>query len=186
MHETPLAVLNQGQADAFERAAAVARAELHPEAETNLLMVQQTDVLIGKAARSALELRETWEAAWSELEARMPDEIEIQGMGEHLRVLFARWQTLLSALRQDAMQLAAEGLALPSLPLLEQALEATRRLQDALEKNWPWADRPWLRIDPKMIEESRAAIARGEGKEIGELIRELQGRVRPGSQPANG
>jgi hypothetical protein len=84
------------------------------------------------------------------------------------------------------MELAAAGHSLPSAALLEQALETVRRLQEALEKNWPWADRPWPQIDPKMIEDSRAAIARGEGKDIEEVIRELQSRVRRGSQPGNG
>jgi hypothetical protein len=180
MTETPLAVLNQGQAEAFERAAAAARAERQPAVACQLA-IRHTDALMGKAARSALALHDTWDAAWSDLEERVVEAQEVQEIGAHLRELFSRWNALLASMRQDALDLAARGHDLTSAPLLERALEKVCRLQDMLEKNWPWADRPWLPLDPNKIQESRAAITRGDGKDIEDLMRELQGRVRPGN-----
>jgi hypothetical protein len=181
MAEIPLATLSRGQAEAFERAAEAGRTErkLKVDERRRNGTIRDADTIIGKASRSALELRETWNALWSDLEEHTLDEGDLQKIGELLRDVYGRWHRVLSGMCQDASELTAAGHSLNSTPMLELAILEVERLQVALEKNWPWMERPWLPVDPKLVQESREAIARGEGQSIEELLRDLQGRIQP-------
>jgi hypothetical protein len=156
MIETPLAVLSEGQALAFERAAQALRVQRQQAPAA----VQDTDRVIDKASRSALELRETWYAAWQSVENS--DASELGRLGRLLRDLFSRWHKLLVGMRDDLQGVVAEGHLLLSTPVLLAAIAEVERLQQALEKNWPWPERPYAEADPEMIRQAEAEIARGE------------------------
>lgn len=179
MIDAPLATMNECQADAFQRAADVARTDLgRPEARKAAVALRNLDIVIDKAARSALELRQTWHAIWKDMESAPPGTEELRQTGERLRAGYERWSSILASMKQDAEQLAGRGHSLTSSPLLELAAMEVARLAEALEDNWPWADRPLPRVDNNLVAESRAAIARGEVQDIEDVIRELESRVR--------
>lgn len=180
MIDAPLATMNEHQAEVFEQAAAVARNELGPRmARQQRVALRNLDIIIDKAARHALELRQTWHAIWKDLEETTVGDDELRLTGERLRAGYQRWSRVLANLRKDCEQLASAGHSLTSVPVLELAMVEVARLQEALENNWPWPDRPLPAMSSKLIEDSRAAAARGDVQHIEDLTRELESRVRP-------
>jgi hypothetical protein len=180
MIEAPLATMNEFQAEAFERAAEFARSALVRSLPARRVsLIRQLDMVIEKASRSALELRQSWHAVWKGIEDVQATDEELSEVGNRLRHTYGRWAALLSRLRAGSEQLAAEGHSLTSTPTLDLASAEVQLLTESLEKDWPWPDRPLPAIDQTQINESRAAVARGEVQDIEDLIRDLQNRVRP-------
>jgi hypothetical protein len=176
MIDAPLLTLNEGKAKAFDQAAHAARAASRPAngpRQWTVLMADM-DAIVRDAIHSAHGLRELWEHAWGHVE--LSSDADLQTIGDRLRRLLADWHGLLTGFRQDVAGCQAEGYPAASAADLGPALEEIARLQQALEQNWPWPDRPGPAIDPAMIERGRQEIARGEGQDLEELIREVQGR----------
>jgi hypothetical protein len=120
-----------------------------------------------------------WEAvrrAWGRTrrlatQNRLPD---LQEAGKSMRDLVERWIRLLREVDRVAGKLGRDtGDAIEGRDLLPEAAREARGLLDYLQKTWPWADSPALPLDRKMVEESRAARARGESCDVTALVRSL-------------
>jgi len=176
MIDAPLLTLNEGKAKVFDQAAHAARAASRPangQKQRTALMADM-DAIVRDAIHSAHGLRELWEHAWGHVE--LSSDADLQALGDRLRQLFADWHGLLTRFGQDVASCQAEGRSVSSAADLGPALAEITTLQQALEQNWPWPDRPGPAIDPAMVERGRQEIARGEGQDLEELIREVQGR----------
>jgi len=164
MIETALTTLEDGRALAYDRAARVARAQRQAPGSMQRALsaiINETDRVIKEASLNSLGLRETWFSIWKELDD-FPQFSELTQLGQHLRELYARWQTVLADMRRDVEELASQGHALASTPLLHAAIAEVESLQQTLERDWPWPHQPYTKVDPEMIRKSRAAIASGD------------------------
>jgi hypothetical protein len=62
---------------------------------------------------------------------------------------------------------------------LPEAIREARDLREHVNKTWPWDDRPVLKLDRKMAEESRSARARGESRDVADILAGLQANASP-------
>jgi hypothetical protein len=177
MSQTPLVTLNEGKAEVFKLAVQQACIDdKQANAKGISRFIEELDTVYGKAATEALESRAMWKEAWRVLEDEIRTDGQLEETGCMLRDVYTRWLETLTTLCDVAQGMTARGHPIANETHVRTARAEIERYLGAVETNWPWPDRPWPRIDPKMIEESRAQIARGEGKDIEDLIRELQGR----------
>jgi hypothetical protein len=157
---TTLARLNRNVAIACDSTARMERAA----ARTDF------DALPSSIVAHALECRALYRRAWTELDEGADDEDSLQEAGESVRSAFQEWLDLLTRTAQDCNGHGSHA-------EVNDAIQELSRLLASLERDWPWKDRPWLEVDPKMVEASRAAIARGEYQDAEDLIRELESKV---------
>jgi hypothetical protein len=87
----------------------------------------------------------------------------------------------LSDLRDGAVKpLQKHGYEVENAAQLENTIRELQELKEGIVESWPWSDRELPPVDRAMVAESRAAIKRGEGEPIEDLIRRL------GGDPAKG
>jgi hypothetical protein len=124
------------------------------------------------AAAGKQASRETWDGI---LAGAVTD---TQEAGE---VLFAFWDKCINAvsyLYNAACLLDKQGVSVPDLPRLEEAVAKARRERDESHRTWPWfseADRA----------EVMAEIERGDAVPVEEILRELQSRLAQNASQAN-
>ncbi|MBY0523373.1 MAG: hypothetical protein K2R98_08235 [Gemmataceae bacterium] len=168
MTETPLTAIHQGIVDVFRRAIPAVRAEGAPQE-----LSREMATLIPTIIRNAAGARDLWDDLWKEFEEVPADESDYLRCGNELIGVLNSWHGVLQDLRNTCDALALRGVPVPNSSALRTALQENEQLQALLKKNWPWPDRQELTIDPKMVEESRAAIERGECDDLEDLIRGL-------------
>ena len=79
-------------------------------------------------------------------------------------------------LRNEAVkQLVEENYVVENAAGLEKGIEDLQKFKKDIFKDWPWSNSPLPPVNRKMVAESRAAIARGEGEPIQHVIRRLGG-----------
>jgi hypothetical protein len=78
-------------------------------------------------------------------------------------------------LRDGMVKLVQDhGYEVANASRLERDIEELRSLRKEVIESWRGSDLPPPPVDRKMVEESRAAIARGEGEDIKDLIARLE------------
>jgi hypothetical protein len=68
----------------------------------------------------------------------------------------------------SAQRIAALGYVIDGVAGLADAIREVERLRRESFKTWP--------LNPRQVEESRACAARGEGQDVEDILRELQGQ----------
>jgi hypothetical protein len=102
-------------------------------------------------------------------------------LGRMLDSHFSEALKILTDLRDGPVRLLQEhGHEVENAPQLGRAIEELEELKHGILDDWPWSDRKLPPVDRQMVAESRAAIKRGEGERIEDLIRRLGGTPRPG------
>jgi len=156
-------------------------------------MDYQDPVLIRSHLNSACEmLAETIEAkiqdrrGWPQVAEESCNKIlaEVEGhplenvddIGKKIESLFDQMIGRLTELRdQWVVPLKDRGIEIESAPVLEELIRELRSMKTIKLKDWPWSKLPLPLVNRKMIEASRASLARGEGERIEDLIRRLGG-----------
>jgi hypothetical protein len=146
-----------------------------------LLNYREADAVLARIAADGARLRDAWLEAWEVLETDELSEPFVQDCGERLRRLFTDWRKLMASVQFGAEAMAARGLPLSSMPLLQLAAQQAEQLQKALEDTWPWRDRPGPQAESAMAQRSREQIGRGEGMTVEDAIRELEALRHSGS-----
>jgi hypothetical protein len=101
-------------------------------------------------------------------------------LGRMLESRFSETLTILTDLRDGPVRLLQEhGHEVENAPQLDRAIGEIQELKHGVLDDWPWSDRELPPVDWEMVEASRAAIKRGEGERIEDLIRRLGGVPRP-------
>jgi hypothetical protein len=138
-------------------------------------LIRDLEPLVQRCAEQPCALRQMWEHGWLLL-ANLPDQSDDQRIGETLLSAINGTLETLRQYQQLCDRLEKLGFPVPSAPKLGPAVEEVERIKMSMD-NWPWANRQRPEVDPRMLEESLAAIARGEtGVELAEFIRELEGQ----------
>lgn len=107
-----------------------------------------------------------WErAAWGLLDAnRLPN---VQRTGQHLREALHQALQLLEEVGKSLQWAADQGHKAGNPSLLDDAVKRVQESAAKLEQRWPF-------IDPRQVEQARAALARGEFQTGEDILRELQ------------
>jgi hypothetical protein len=102
---------------------------------------------------------------------------ELDQLGNAIGELFARLAESIGLLKTRWVKLAHDvGTEVPKEPELDAIAVELDGLKGATLNNWPWSSLGLPAVDRAMVERSRAARARGEGKPVEDLIRGLSGR----------
>jgi hypothetical protein len=102
------------------------------------------------------------------------DQDAVQEAGEAVKSAVEVWLGLLNNILSDW----GDTPPLKSFKGVRETVVALQESLDTLNKDWPWKDRPWPKFDPARVAEARAAIARGEGRDLEDLIRDQEGSRR--------
>lgn len=95
-------------------------------------------------------------------------------LGRALGAFFDKLLKGLTDLRDGPVRLLTEdGYELENAPHLERAIRELTDLKNSTLEDWPWSDREPPPLNRKMVADSMAAIARGEGERIEDLIKRL-------------
>jgi len=79
-------------------------------------------------------------------------------------------------LRDGVVRLLQErGYEIANADQLGQSILELQELKKGVLANWPWSNQDLPPVDREMVKRSRAAILRGEGESVEELIRRLGG-----------
>jgi hypothetical protein len=101
---------------------------------------------------------------------------EIDGLGKEIVSGIEKLLNGLVELQDGMVKLLKDhGYEVTNAARLERDIEEMRSLRKEVIESWRGSDLPPPPVDRKMVEESRAAIARGEGEDIKELIARLEG-----------
>jgi hypothetical protein len=112
------------------------------------------------------------EEGLEKLEGKPFENLDI--LGNKVRSKFDESITRMTDLRENLVGLLLqEGHEVKNAPKLDAAIEEMRNLRDEFFKDWPWATRQRPPVNRKMIAESRAAIERGEGESVRDMIHKL-------------
>jgi hypothetical protein len=104
-------------------------------------------------------------------------------LGKGLASRFDKRLQSLTDLRDGSVRALQErGYEVENAPQLERAIEELRELKERTLANWPWTDKELPPVDRNMVAESRAALARGEGERIDDLIGRLAGSPARGGE----
>jgi hypothetical protein len=97
-------------------------------------------------------------------------------VGRELEARFDRLIGWLSRIRTEPVQLLLDrGYEVENVARLDQDIQELRSLKEETLSRWPWSAAALPPVDRNMIAESRAALARGEGERIEDLIQRLKG-----------
>ena len=97
-------------------------------------------------------------------------------VGRGLESRFDEMLKTLIDLRDGPVKLLQEeGHDVENSVQLNRAIEEVQELKKSVLEDWPWSDQELPPVNRQMVAESRAAIKRGEGERIEDLIRRLGG-----------
>jgi hypothetical protein len=97
-------------------------------------------------------------------------------LGRSLESRFDETLKVLTDLRDGPVKsLRDHGYEVGNAAQLDRAVEELQELKSGMLDDWPWSDRELPPVDRQMVAASRAAIKRGEGERIEDLIRRLSG-----------
>jgi hypothetical protein len=95
-------------------------------------------------------------------------------LGQALESRFDETLKVLTDLRDGSVKsLREHGYEVGNAAQLDRAAEELQQLKSGMLDDWPWSDRKLPPVDRQMVAASRAAIKRGEGEQIEDLIRRL-------------
>jgi hypothetical protein len=125
--------------------------------------------------------KEAWRKIWEEHLKGQPFE-NLDDLGKAFESLINKAQVDLVDLRDGPLRILQDlGFAIDNRDEIDRDIEDLRKLKADVLQDWPWSDRVLPPVNRRMVEESRAAVARGEkGDSIKDLIRRLD------DTPANG
>jgi hypothetical protein len=133
-----------------------------------------SDILQSFLGRPKL-IREAWKRIWEESLKGRPFE-NLDDVGREFESVVNKALIDLIDLRDGPLRtLHAHGYDIVNAAQLESDIADLRKLKADVLEDWPWSDRSLPPVDRQMVQESRAAIARGEGERIEDLIRRLGG-----------
>jgi hypothetical protein len=105
---------------------------------------------------------------------------DLQEIGQTVLSLLDRCIHVLEKVAESAEKVARDtGHAIDGREDLSEAIQEAGDLRDRVAKTWPWDERPVLPLDRKMAEASRSARARGESRDVADILAGL----RPESSP---
>ena len=97
-------------------------------------------------------------------------------VGKALESRFEETLKILADLRDGAVKsLQEHEYDVDNADQLERDIEELQKLKKSVLENWPWSNQALPPVDRGMVARSRAAIVRGEGESIDDLIRRLGG-----------
>jgi len=106
---------------------------------------------------------------------------EFDRLGRTLEVVFDKLIEAMSRLKDRWVKLAREsGMEVPRAGELDAAASDLATLRQEILGTWPWSSDGLPPVDRGMIERSRAAIARGEGEPVQDVIRQIAGHSTKG------
>lgn len=106
---------------------------------------------------------------------------EFDRLGTTVEAVFDKLLGSVARLKDRWVTLAHEcGMEVAKEPDLEAAVGELTALRASLFESWPWTSRGLPPVDRAMVERSRAAVARGEGEPVGDIIRRLSGQPTKG------
>lgn len=101
---------------------------------------------------------------------------DLQEAGTTVVDIISRAIRLLGNVGSLAETIASDtGHAIEGRDNVPEALREASELREHVNKTWPWDNRPILKLDRKMAEESRAKRARGESQNVTDILAGLQG-----------
>jgi len=101
---------------------------------------------------------------------------EFDAVGREMAAGFDQSIADLVTLRDGPVSLLMQhGHALENVDRLHETIRELESLKAEVLADWPWSEGLRLPVDRSMVDESRAAILRGEGEPVEELIRRLRG-----------
>jgi hypothetical protein len=123
--------------------------------------------------------RHSLSALWATIKENLKGEAceDYDGLGKWLETRLKDRIEILQSFRDTAEMLKVRDYEVEGAAHLDQELDELQELKSALGR-WPWSSRQLPPVDRKMVAESRASIARGEGEPIEQLIRRLGEAVR--------
>ncbi len=100
---------------------------------------------------------------------------DLQEVGKTMLGLLDRCIHVLGNVAASAEKAAHDtGHAIEGREDLSEAMREAADLRDRVAKTWPWDERPVLPLDRTMAEASRVAQARGESRDVAEILAGLQ------------
>jgi hypothetical protein len=105
---------------------------------------------------------------------------DLQEVGKTMLGLLDRCIHVLGNVAGSAEKVAHDtGHAIEGRENLAEAMREAADLRDRVAKTWPWDERPVLPLDRKMAEASRAAQARGEARDVADILAGLRAETSP-------
>jgi hypothetical protein len=101
---------------------------------------------------------------------------ELEQIRRDMETNLDRFSQALTDLRDEVVRVfVAHGLEVPNAAQLQASIEKLQALKEEVFAGWPRVGQELPPVDRRMVEASRAAIDRGEGERVEELIRRLGG-----------
>jgi hypothetical protein len=120
-----------------------------------------------------LAIRDGWLKIRKELSGRPAEDYD--ELGEEIESVFDELLAdMVNLLEGPVRMLQDRDYAVENAGRLETETEELKKLKEDILSLWPWSSQELPPVNRKMVTESRAAIARGEGESIEVLIRRLQ------------
>jgi hypothetical protein len=115
-------------------------------------------------------LREFWRKIWEVLRCQPLENVD--ELGKQIKDRIDKQLENLTSLRDGPVRmLQARGYPVENAQQLDRAIADVEELKAGIFENWPWSNQALPAVDREMVAESRAAIARGEGERMEDLIR---------------
>ena len=106
---------------------------------------------------------------------------EFDRLGTTVEAVFEKLLGSIARLKDRWVALAHEcGMEVAKESDLEATVRELTALRASLFESWPWTSRGLPPVDRAMVERSRAAVARGEGEPVEDIIRRLSGQPTKG------
>lgn len=161
--------LHRGFAEVVEREARAVRSQ-HDEAADEL------DAFIEAEAHQPETVRRLWNQLW--VDGTCATNLETEGIEAEFRRLLDAAAATLSFLREWAQQFeASTGRKTKNADLLERTWQALVELRTKILDDLAWINAPLPGLTDEQVKEIMAD--RGPGENVEDIIRELQGDVRP-------
>lgn len=108
---------------------------------------------------------------------RKPHELgeEFDRLGRSINNLLEEAIDFLKKYYENINRISA--ILIPNVVHLKREIEKWSALKDNTANEWPWSYRELPPVNRKMVQDSRDAFKRGEGRNLKEVIRELSGDV---------
>ncbi len=150
-----------------------------PDHEGAMLALDLEDLVV-ECLSAWEDIRRAW--ARTRRQASINRVWNLQEVGTGMLELLDRALRLLAEVAGLAERVARDtGHTIEGSEGLPEAIREARELREHVHATWPWDDRPILKLDRRMIEESRAARARGESLPVADILAQLQ--ANPSERP---
>lgn len=130
------------------------------------MRIQNIEELVHECLGASDYLKQWNNESWKQL---MENNLRaVQEEGEMLRRAFRNASALFSPIMDAVKDAENQSYRIEKAPEFQKAIDEVESMSAKLEKHWPF-------IDLQMVEESRAAMERGDYVSVEDMLRELQG-----------